>query len=140
MGHTTLELKGPDGKVLFTHAELACKHCGNGILAPGFGDALVRLRTAFGQTMQINSACRCAFHNGNVGGHPKSLHVYDKPQHGTGGTCAVDVAMPDGRYGWLLLQTAMRLGWAVGINFKRNFIHLDRRMDYGIGTATLFSY
>lgn len=134
------DLRAPDGRILFSEAELRCKGSGMLILAPGFGAALVRLRLSFGQPMTVNSACRSAAHNAKAGGHPRSLHVCDKPFHATGGCCAIDIAMRDGNYNLRLLGLAERLGWAVGINFQKNFIHLDRRADFGIGDPSLFPY
>ncbi|MCW5727263.1 D-Ala-D-Ala carboxypeptidase family metallohydrolase [Parvibaculum sp.] len=134
------DLRAPDGRLLFSRAELACKGTGMLRLAPGFGEKLVALRLAFGQPMTVTSCCRAAAHNARVGGHPRSLHVADDPSHPTGGTAAIDIAMRDGVYALKLLGAAERLGWAVGINFAKNFIHLDRRADFGIGDPRLFSY
>ncbi|MBX3488853.1 hypothetical protein [Parvibaculum sp.] len=139
-------LTAPDGRVLFTRSELACRGTGMLRLAPGFGDHLIALRLAFGQPMTPTSCCRAKSHNdkpareGGAGGHPQSLHVCDQPFHPTGGCAAIDIAMRDGVYALKLVGTAERLGWAVGINFARNFIHLDRRADFGIGDPRLFSY
>lgn len=136
-----LTLTGPHGRTYFSHDELACKHCGQGKLAPGFGEQLLRLRIAFDRPMWPTSCCRCAVHNKAEGGHARSLHVFDKPAHKTGGTCAIDVAMIDGVYAHQLLSVATQLGWSVGINFARSFIHLDRRIDYGVqADPSIFSY
>lgn len=137
---TEKALRGPDGRILFSESELACKGSGMLILAPGFGAALVKLRLALGQPMSVNSACRSAEHNRRVGGHPRSLHVCDQPHWPTGGCCAIDIAMRDGAYNLKLMGLAWQQGWAVGINFPKNFIHLDRRADFGIGEPSLFPY
>lgn len=134
------DLRAPDGRILFSEAELACKGSGMLILAPGFGEALVRLRMDFGRPMSVTSACRSAAHNARIGGHPRSLHVCDKPYWPTGGCCAIDIAMRDGAYNLRLLGLAERQGWAVGINFQKNFIHLDRRADFNAGEPSLFPY
>lgn len=134
-------LYGPDGRALFTHKELACRHCGKVKLAPGFGEELVATRLEFGRGMIVTSCCRCEFHNRAVGGHPSSLHVFDKPAHPTGGTCAIDVAYLGGAYAHELMKVALKRGWCVGINFDARFIHLDRRTDYGVAAVpTIFSY
>lgn len=137
---TDKSLRGPDGRVLFSEAELRCKGSGMLILAQGFGEALVKLRLALGQPMTVNSACRSAAHNRRVGGHERSLHVCDKPHWPTGGCCAIDIAMRDGSYNLRLLGLAERQGWAVGINFAKKFIHIDRRADFLIGQPSLFPY
>lgn len=137
---TKLDLRAPDGQLYFRHEELACRSTGEGRLAPGFGEKLLQLRIEFDQSMTVTSCCRAAAHNARVGGHPRSLHVYDDPGHPTGGTAAIDIAMRDPVYALKLVGLAERLGWAVGINFGRRFIHLDRRADYGIGVPQLFSY
>jgi uncharacterized protein YcbK (DUF882 family) len=135
-----IDLRGADGRLLFGHAELACRATGIVQLAPGFAERLVALREVLGESMAVTSCCRAASHNRRIGGHPKSLHVYDEPAHGTGGTCALDVTLRDGVYALKLVGLAERMGWAVGINFQRRFIHLDRRADYRVGVPQLFSY
>jgi hypothetical protein len=138
---SSLALNAADGRLLFSHDELACRHCGRGLLAPGFGPRLIYLRLALDLPMTVTSACRCAVHNRAVGGHERSLHVFDAPAHETGGTAAIDIAMRDGVYNHRLVTIAGNLGWAVGINFASRFIHLDRRVDYGVARApSLFSY
>lgn len=125
-----------NGKTYFTRSELACRHCGIAILAPGFADDLLELRLAFGEPMTVNSACRCKAHNdrpakqGGAGGHPRSLHVCDKPHHPTEGCCAVDIGSRDPGYRARLVKAALNLGWSVG--FNAGFIHLDRGAEYGV--------
>lgn len=116
------------GNTYFTKRELACRHCGMVILAPGFAEKLLELRLAFGEAMTVNSACRCKEHNARVGGHPRSLHVCDDPAHSTGGCCAVDIGTRDGGYRARLIKHALQLGWSVGVNAA--FVHLDRGADY----------
>lgn len=114
----------------FTDAELRCKCCGLLKYHPGFLNELQALRTAFGEGMKLTSACRCEKHNKEVGGHPHSLHVGDKPYHaGQQGALAVDVATPDGAYRGRLFALAWKRGWSIGWNAKKGFLHLDRR-DY----------
>lgn len=124
----------------FTADELGCRHCGRYQFHTGFTDHLERLREAFGRRMTPTSACRCARHNKTVGGHPKSLHVMDEPSHpGQTGTMAIDIATADGEYRGHLFATAWRLGWSIGWNAKRNFLHLDRRTDLHLPQTT-FDY
>jgi hypothetical protein len=122
--------------VLFSIQELACSHCGAGRLAPGFSTRLVELRVIFNEPMVLNSACRCKEYNstpvieGGVGGHPRSLHVFDFPEWPTEGCCAVDVrTYGKGRaYRDRLIAASRGLGWSIG--FGKSFLHLDRRTDY----------
>jgi len=125
------------GAVLFTRAELACRRRGGLRLAPGFAEALVALRLAFGRPMRVTSCCRSAAHNRAIGGHPRSLHVFDEPAHETGGTVAIDIAIPDGGYARALAGAALERGWSVGV--ARGFLHLDRRDLAGLAPA-LFGY
>lgn len=136
-----IKLKHPETeRVLFSHEELKCRHCDGAVLAHGFENALIALRVAFNNPMTVTSCCRCEAHNSNVGGHPKSLHVYDFPAHPTAGTAAIDIAGAIGARALRLISLAYQQGWSVGLNFSRNFIHLDRRNDFGIGASTLFRY
>ncbi len=115
------------GTVLFAHKELACPETGEVILAPGFADALRDLRKKYGHPMIVMSCCRTASYNEEIGGHPRSLHVYDQPHHPTGGTAAIDVQRPEGPRLHRLIELATAHGWAIGIASK--FVHLDRRVD-----------
>jgi hypothetical protein len=126
--------------MFFSDAELRCKHCGQLKLHRGFRDALEALRREFGRPMTLTSASRCKAHNEAVGGHPKSLHIGDVPQHpGQTGSLAVDVATPDGAYRGQLFQVAWKHGFSVGWNAKKGFIHLDRRDLVGL-PQTSFDY
>ena len=124
----------------FGEEEMLCRHCGRGVFHPGFLDRLEELREGFGRQMRVLSGARCAAHNASVGGHPKSLHVFDVEQHpGMRGAMAVDVAIPDGAYrGDLFAKAWVRL-WSVGWNAKRGFLHLDRRVDLDLPQTT-FDY
>ena len=121
-----------NGKVYFTEQELKCKGSGLLILAPGFADKLIELRIAFGRPMVVNSCCRSFQHNKNVKGNERSLHVCDKPYWPTGGTCAIDIGTTDPIYRAQLTKLALEKGWSVGFNAA--FLHLDRRVDFGIST------
>lgn len=128
-----------EGRTYFTKNELGCKHCGMVILAPGFADRLLELRLAFGQAMVPSSTCRCEAHNRNVGGHPRSLHLCDKPAHPTQGACAMDVQWRswsrDKKLSFARLAWAH--GWSVGLH--DGFCHIDRRADFGL-TKLSFLY
>ena len=128
-----------DGKVLFTEEELKCKGSGLLILASGFDERLKNLRVNFGKPMIVNSCCRSKNHNQAVGGNARSLHVCDKPFWPTGGTCAIDISAKDPIYRAELARVAMNMGWWVGVS--DTFLHLDRRIDYGIANDIgLFLY
>ncbi|HYC64805.1 MAG TPA: D-Ala-D-Ala carboxypeptidase family metallohydrolase [Reyranellaceae bacterium] len=132
---TIARLDGPE--ILFRHAELADRDTREGRLAPGFARALAELRMSFGRPMQVNSCCRTLRRNNLVGGHPRSLHIYDASPHGIAGTCAIDIATPDIRYALDLARLAIATGWSVGVN--KRFLHLDRRADHGLPPG-LFGY
>lgn len=122
----------------FTPAELRCR--GSGLLRfhPGFLEALHDLRLTFGRPMRVNSACRSSAHNKAVGGHPRSLHIGDEPQHpGQQGAMAIDIAATDGAYRGALFGLAWDRGWSIG--WGRGFLHLDRRVDIGLPQTT-FDY
>ena len=129
-GHVTIRHPIEPDRVLFTHGELKCKVTGKVRLAEGFGAELARLRVAFGRAMIVNSCCRSAEHNASVGGHARSLHVYDQPHHRLDGAAAIDIAAPDTLYMRELLVHALRLGWSVGVG--KGFVHLDRRDIAGL--------
>jgi len=96
------------------------------------------LRLSFGRPMIVTSCCRSAAYNAEIGGHARSLHVYDHPAHPTGGTCAIDVRQGDGIYNAELIARALEAGWSVGMK-TRVFFHLDRRRYVGL-PRVLFGY
>lgn len=122
----------------FSDRELQCRCCGGIRLAAGFLMRLNELREAMGEPMIVNSACRCARHNSAINGHPKSLHVFDKPVHATGGTCAVDIRTPDERYREKLKTLALKLGFSVGLG--KGFLHIDDRTEVLGFKQMVFSY
>jgi len=124
-------------RVLFAHAELADPETGEAVFAAGFLDQLERLRLRFGRPMQVTSACRSAERNARIGGHPRSLHVYDRPHHDVGGCAAIDIAAGDGAYKRELAYLALDMGWSVGVS--RSFLHLDRR-DLAALRPAMFAY
>ena len=119
-----------NGKTYFTFEELRCKASNMARLAPGFGEHLIDLRIKWDRPMIVNSACRSAQHNKDVNGNARSLHVYDKPFWPTGGCCAVDISITDPIRRAALCSLALSMGWWVG--FNEAFLHLDRRIDYGV--------
>jgi len=127
-------------KNFFPDSELRCKCCGLLRLHPGFMDKLNGLREEFGRPMTPNSCCRCKKHNASIPGHPNSLHVADFPAHAKAeGALAIDIHTPDGEYRGALFALAWKRGWSIGWNAKKNFLHLDRRIDIGM-PQTSFDY
>ena len=124
----------------FTRLELACTHCGEAKFHPGFLDALEALRVELGMKMKVSGPARCKAHNAAVGGHPKSLHIFDEPQHpGQEGTLGLDVAAADGAYRGKLFSLAWKHGFSIGWNAKKKFLHIDRRDLIGL-PQTSFDY
>ena len=125
----------------FTDAALRC-HCGCDLLRlhPGFRSRLDTLRERLAAPMVPTSCCRCRQYNTQIGGHSKSLHIGDYPQQPLlEGTAAIDIATPDGTYRGRLFSAAWELGWSVGWNAKKGFLHLDRR-DFAGLAQTSFDY
>jgi hypothetical protein len=135
----------------FHDYEFRCKcGCGGLKLHPGFLDRLQSARdTVFAMTgkgIKVLSGCRCKVHNdtpasaGGAGGHPRSLHVFDFPQHpGQDGCLAVDCEAVDGAYRGALITALWTNGFSVGWNAKRGFIHGDMRILLGLPQTT-FDY
>ena len=93
---------------------------------PGFADRIDAIRRAWGKPLIVNSCCRSAEHNAKIGGHPRSLHVYDKPFHPTEGTCAIDFRLfPTPEENEALKQLAMKMYFSVGD--ESGCIHIDDR-------------
>lgn len=118
------------GTKLFTHRELMARDSGIVQLHPGFADFLLALRIAFGQPMAVGSCCRTKTHNKDVGGHPRSLHIYDLPYHDIRGAMAIDIVIANGTDKGTLHALAWTDGWSVGV--RDDILHLDRRVDIGM--------
>lgn len=133
-------------RVLFSDEEICSKGNGSIRLAPGFGNRLIILRQLFDMPMHPTSFCRDPEHNEREGGHPSSGHLthnskWTDEADAPLGTFALDVAIPDSHYRAELVETALRLGWCVGINFAKGFVHLDQRNAYTTKTKrVLFGY
>lgn len=123
----------------FSPRELQCRGTGKIALDPRFMDALQKLRTALGKSIVITSGCRAADYNARIGGHPRSLHICDAPQHeGQAGTIAIDAVIAGGAYRGDLTALAWRHGWSIG--FGNGFVHLDRRGLVGLPQTTFDYY
>lgn len=107
---------------------------------PGFLQSFDDLRHHINSSFYVTSCARSRVHNSKVGGTNKSFHIFDEPQHkGLKGCMAADVAMKTPSFRVEVVKTALLMGWSVGLNFKKQFIHLDRRGDVG-QKQTIFSY
>ena len=127
------------GKTFFTNDELKCKASGITRLAPGFGEHLIDLRIKWDKPMIVNSCCRSKQHNKDVKGNERSLHVYDSPFWPTKGCCAIDISCTDPIRRAALCTLALSMGWWVGVHEK--FLHLDRRVDFGVADSVgIFTY
>ena len=108
----------------------------------GFLEKLDFLREKVNKPFYVTSCARSFQRNRLVGGALRSLHVYDVPAYhelGQKGCMAVDIKIQNPQFKVLLIETALLYGWSVGINDKKNFVHLDRRIDLGLPKA-IFSY
>lgn len=108
----------------------------------GFIDKLEFLRKSVGKPFYVTSCARSAERNKLVGGAIKSLHIYDEvayPERGQKGCMAVDIKVQTPQFKVELIEKALLFGWSVGINDKKNFVHLDRRVDLKLPKA-IFSY
>ena len=121
----------------FSHRELACKSTGVVRLAPHFLDELIALREEYAKPMPVSSCCRSEAHNKHIGGHPRSLHVYNTPYHPTNGTCAIDITVSNGFDKADIVRIALNRGW--GVEVAKNFVHLDRR-DFAGLPQTIYPY
>jgi hypothetical protein len=124
----------------FTDKELADPQTGIVQLADGFGRDLDKLREACGFPLTVNSCCRSAQYNDVLGGHSRSLHVYDRPFHPTGGCCAIDFGTHnlDGTQKAKLVKEALNAGFSVGV--AKTFIHCDTRTSTLGMPQVLYTY
>lgn len=122
----------------FSDDELKCKLTGEYILADGFGERIDELRRRFGAPLILTSAARSKKHNHNIGGNLRSLHVYDKPHHPTGGCCAIDIKMPDSYEKGKLFFKAWEMGFSIGVH--RSYLHIDDRSRLLDMRQTHFTY
>jgi len=112
----------------FTMEEIACPCCEVIKLAPGFIFDLEDVRRECRVRMDITSCCRCHKHNDEVGGHERSLHLFDNEVHETD-TCGVDIKRPaNSFYFHMLIKALIKFGWSIRI--YKTHIHADKRTKY----------
>lgn len=104
----------------FDKSEFSCK-CGCGLynLDAGVLGKLILARNMADVSFHINSACRCAAHNADVGGVAGSSHMEG---------LAVDIAAADGHVYWAILNALMRVGFH-RFGFGRTYIHVDNDLS-----------
>lgn len=106
----------------------------------GFLEKLDYLRDMVASPFHVTSCARTKAYNKKIGGSSRSLHISDKPvRDGAEGCMAVDIAVTSRVFKVNVIKTALALGWSVGVNDKKRFLHLDRRVDIG-EEQTVFSY
>lgn len=76
---------------------------------------LDRIRHVLGQPMTVTSGYRTEAHNKAVGGVKDSAHMKG---------LAVDIAVPDGQYRYMLVTTCLARG-IVRIGVGKDFVHID---------------
>jgi len=124
----------------FSAKELKCKGGGTMRFHTGFLQELSRLRFRWGKSMTITSCCRSPAHNEAVGGHPRSLHLTENKERGGIGTLAADISIRgmDGTARGELHHLARELGWSVGLNVEKQFLHIDMRTLIGLERKDFF--
>lgn len=107
---------------------------------PGFLNEADNLRHKVGWPFILTSGIRSLEYNMKIGGSSRSLHIWDKPQRPYQRGCmAMDVAVGHPSFKMAVSKIALEEGWSLGINDRKKFIHLDRRVDLGENQA-IFSY
>ena len=117
----------------FKPDELMCRESGGYKFHPGFAELCQQLRELYAKPIFVNSCCRSAAYNARLDkSSTKSLHVYDKPNRGALGTCAMDVRISDAIDRHEFMKIALMLGFScyfIGGNPVN--IHIDQRKLLG---------
>lgn len=121
----------------FTLAELGAES--EDCFHPEFLNELEFLRRCYGKPMIVTSCARTKLYNDSLANSsPRSLHIWDKPQHaGQFGCMAIDVKCDDSYNRRKLVRSALILNWTVGVAYS--FLHLDKRSMIGLDSK-LFVY
>jgi uncharacterized protein YcbK (DUF882 family) len=105
--------------VNFTSEEFACNcGCGFDSIHQAIVDNLQKMRYELKVPIRINSGCRCAKHNAEVGGAPNSFHVLGR---------AADISAPG--ISLTSLYEAAKMSGFNGVGLGSNFLHVDNRTD-----------
>ena len=121
----------------FTQEELECSQTKIIKLCPGFINHLEELRVACDFPFNVTSCCRSPEYNKVIGGHPRSLHMFNNPHHHID-TCALDIKRPSPVLLHRLVKEASKRGWSIDI--AGTYVHLDLRSDYINLVPVIFSY
>lgn len=117
----------------FTARELACPESMTVELSKDFLTNLDLLRFSWGEPLTVTSCCRSDYHNNQIGGHPRSLHLMRNPFWlSAQGTIALDVTETSDDF----RELAWILGWSIG--YGETFTHLDRRVDIGLDQTKFY--
>ena len=103
----------------FTRSEFACKcGCGFDTVDHELIQLLEKVRAHFNQPVRINSGCRCATHNTNIGGSKNSQHLYGR---------AADITVDHNRAAdvYAYLETLN----PAGLGLYSNWVHVDTRSN-----------
>ena len=103
----------------FSREEFACKcKCGFSTADKELIEVLEVVRRRFGQSVKVNSACRCESHNEKIGGSYGSKH-----KQGIAADIVVKNVSPDDVYNFLDLYQPNRYG----VGKYKTFTHIDVR-------------
>jgi uncharacterized protein YcbK (DUF882 family) len=106
----------------FSRSEFACKcGCGFSVVDGKLLEVLEAIRTHFGKPITINSGCRCADHNSNVGGAKASKHLL-----GIAADIVVKDIPPAEVYDFVVSLIGSTWG---GVGKYNSFTHIDSRED-----------
>ena len=109
----------PNKKTLryFQMKEFDCPDCGENKMNEEFLERLDKAREYAVAPFVISSGYRCKSHNEAVGGSLNSSHMKG---------LAADIVVRDSRQRYKILMGLIGTGFnRIGINSKRNFIHVD---------------
>lgn len=129
----------------FTPYEMACRSTGRLVVSSVFMDPLQEVRTRLDRAMHVTSGGRTMQYQKELvergfSTATKSFHICDDELgRGQIGTFAVDIAAVEGLYRGDLFAYAWDMGFSIGWNAKRSFLHLDQRSFLGFQQTT-FDY
>jgi uncharacterized protein YcbK (DUF882 family) len=107
----------------FSRSEFACKcGCGYDTVDVTLLEALEGLRTYFSSPVTITSGCRCKAHNEDVGGSPKSQHLYGR---------AADIKVKGISPNEVADYLDKKYPHSMGIGRYLNWTHIDSRNGMG---------
>jgi uncharacterized protein YcbK (DUF882 family) len=106
-------------QIFFERREFACKcGCGLDTVDAELLDALVDIRTHFGQPVIVSSGCRCKTYNKRIGGADHSYHMIGR---------AADIFIPGISPAEIYMYADLMFTKVFGIIHYENFVHIDTR-------------